>query len=86
LGFRGDTTVKYADVVSGGDSMTIVVRISGGRRSFIEASMFIFTNENSTYPIRGLNDNIPRVSYKTGRKGWMDQALFFEYFTEPYAF
>jgi hypothetical protein len=66
LGFRGDTTVKYADVVSGGDSMTIVVRISGGRRSFIEASMFIFTNENSTYPIRGLNDNIPRVSYRTG--------------------
>ena len=30
LGFRGDTTVKYADVVSGIESMTLVVRISGG--------------------------------------------------------
>ena len=30
LGFRGDTTIKYADVVSEGESMTLVVRISGG--------------------------------------------------------
>ena len=30
LGFRGDSTVKYADVVAGGESMTLVVRISGG--------------------------------------------------------
>ena len=37
LGFRGDTTIKYAEVVSGGDSMTIVIRISGGRRSMIKA-------------------------------------------------
>ena len=51
LGFRGDTTVKYAEVVSGGDSMTMVIRISGGRRSMIEAPMLIFTNPNSSYPI-----------------------------------
>jgi hypothetical protein len=30
LGFRGDTTMKYADVIFSGDSMTMVVRISGG--------------------------------------------------------
>jgi hypothetical protein len=30
LGFRGDSSVKYAEVVLGGDSMTMVVRISGG--------------------------------------------------------
>jgi hypothetical protein len=72
LGFWGNTTVKYADVISGGDSMTMVVRIFGGRRSLIEAPMLIFTNGNSTYPIQGLNDNIPRVSYRTGPKGWMD--------------
>jgi hypothetical protein len=34
LGFRGDTTVKYADVVSGGDTMTMVVRISEGASIF----------------------------------------------------
>jgi hypothetical protein len=80
LGFRGNTTVKYADVVSSGYSMTMVVRISRGRRSLIEAPMFIFTNGNSTYPIRGLNDNIPGVPYRTGLKGWMDQALFPKFF------
>jgi hypothetical protein len=86
LGFRGDTTIKYADVVSGSDSMTMVVRISGGRRSLIEAPMLIFTNGNSTYPIQRLDDNIPGVSYRTGPKGWMDQALFSEFFLEPRAF
>jgi hypothetical protein len=29
LGFRRDTTVKYADVVSGGDNMTMVIRFYG---------------------------------------------------------
>jgi hypothetical protein len=41
LGFRGDTSVKYAEVVSGRDSMTMVVRISRGQRSMIEAPMLI---------------------------------------------
>ena len=63
LGFRGDITVRYAEVVSSGDSMTIVVRISRGRRSMIEAPMLIFTNANDSYPIRGLEDNIPGVCY-----------------------
>ena len=86
LRFRGDTNVKYAKVVSGGDSMTMVIRISGGRRSIIEASMLIFTNSGIDYPIRGLEDNIPTVCYRTGPKGWMDQALFAEFFDEPCAF
>ena len=30
LGFRGDTIVKYAEVISGGDFMTMVIRISRG--------------------------------------------------------
>ena len=29
LGFKGDNVVKYVDVVLKGDSMTMVVRISG---------------------------------------------------------
>jgi hypothetical protein len=86
LGFRRDTIVKYDDVVFGGDSMTMEVRISEGCRSLIEAPMLIFTNGNSTYPIRGLDDNIPGVSYRTKPKSWMDQALFPEFFSEPCAF
>jgi hypothetical protein len=52
LGFRGDTTMKYVDVVSDSDSMTMVVRISSGRQSLIEAPMLIFMNGNNRYPIR----------------------------------
>ena len=52
----------------------------------IEAPMLIFTNPNSRYPIRGLDDNIPGVSYRTGPKGWMDQNLFADFFEEPRAF
>ena len=80
LGFRGDTSTKYTEVVFGGDSMTLVVQISGGRRSMIEAPMLIFTNSNSSYSIRGLDDNIPGVSYRTGPKGRMDQNLFADFF------
>jgi hypothetical protein len=72
LGFRGDTSVTYAEVVSGGDSMTMVVRISGGRRSIIKAPMLIFTNAHRSYPISRLEDTIPGVTYRTGLKGWMD--------------
>ena len=86
LGFRDDTTVKYAEVVSRGESMTMVIRISRRHRSMIEAPMLIFTNSGSNYPIRGLEDNISGVCYRTGPKGWMDQALFAKFFVDPQAF
>jgi hypothetical protein len=86
LGFRGDTVVKYVDVVAGGDAMTMVIRISRGRTSMVEAPMLIFTNGNNNYPIRGLEVTIPRVCYRTGPKDWMDQALFSQYFEEPRAY
>ena len=86
LGFRGDTTIKYAEVVSGGESMTMVVRISGGRRATIEAPMLIFSNENRSYPIRGLLDNIHWVSYRTCPKGWIDQTILPKYFLESCAY
>ena len=51
LGFRGDSDVKYADVVSGGVGMTMMVFISGGVSSCIGAPMMIFQNANRSYPI-----------------------------------
>ena len=45
LRFRGDQAVKYADVVSGGEAMTMVVRITGGRRVTIKPPTIIFTNQ-----------------------------------------
>lgn len=69
LGFRGDTTVKYANIILGRDSITMVVRISRAWCSLIEAVMLIFTNENRNYPIRGLEENIVGVFYRSGPKG-----------------
>ena len=63
LGFWGDTSVKYADVVAGEEAMTMVIRILGSCGSSPETPMIIFTNGNSNYPIRGLEDSIPEVSY-----------------------
>ena len=76
LGFRGDISVKYTDVVAGGEAITMVVRISGGRRAIIEPPMLIFSNENRNYPIRDLDDNIPGVSYRTGPKGGWIKLYF----------
>ena len=68
LGFHGDTSVKHANVVARGDAMTMIVQISGGGGFSIKVPMFVFTNKNNKYPIRGLEDSIPRVSYHTSPK------------------
>jgi hypothetical protein len=47
LGFRGDDDVKYADVVSGGMGMTMVVRLTGGPGSTICAPFMIFQNQTA---------------------------------------
>ena len=86
LRFRRDTTVKYAEVVSGGNSITMVIKIYGGRESMIEMPMLIFTNLASNYPICNLEDNILRICYKIGPKVWMDQSLFLQFFAEPRSF
>lgn len=75
LGFGGDQSVKYADVTSGGEGMTMLVRISGGARAMVETPFMIFKNKDSNYPIRGVEDDIPGVCYRTGPKGWIDRRV-----------
>lgn len=82
LGFCGDETVKYADVVSGGEGMTMVVRLSGGPSARIHPPMMIFMNSAGNYPIHGVPDKIPGVCYRSSKKGWMTQKLFREYLKE----
>ena len=86
LGVRGDNDVKYADVVSGGEGMTMMVRITGGAASLIQAPMMIFTNKNRSYPILQLPDNVPGASYRSGPKGWNDKTVFPQWFNEPRAY
>lgn len=51
LGFACDEEVKYSDVVSGGEGTTILVRLSSGTDSCIEATFIIFMNKDRSYPI-----------------------------------
>ena len=76
LGFRGDEHVKYADVTSGGESMTMVVRLNVHN---IERPFMIFKNRDRNYPMYGVPDEIPGVTYRTGPKGWMDRIVMAEY-------
>ena len=74
LAFIGDKEVKYADVVSGGEPITMMVRITGGKNSMICPPMLIFKNQNRSYPIRGVADNVPGVCYRSSPRGWMDYS------------
>ena len=86
LGFKRDTTMKYAEVVSGENSMIIVIKNFGGQRSMMKIPMLIFTNPSSNYPIPGLEDNILRICYRTSPKDWMDQFLIPKFFAELMSF
>jgi DDE superfamily endonuclease len=81
VGAIGDSEIRYADVVSGGIGITMYVRVSGGARAQLQPSFLVFQSDG-TYPIRGLEDNIPGVSYRVGKKGWMDRKVMAEYFGE----
>ena len=79
LGFSGESEVKYADSVSGGDGMTMVVRLSGGKDAKIQPPFMVFKNANRSYPIRSVPDNVSGVSYRSGPKGWMDTKVMPEW-------
>lgn len=75
LGFCGSSDVKYADVVSGGEGFTMMVRLTGGRDARIANPFLVFTNKDCNYPIKGVPDDINGVAYRTGPKGWMDTRV-----------
>lgn len=85
LGFIGDNDIKYADVVSGGEPITMMVRISGGRRAAIHPPMIIFKNLKRSYPVRGAEDSVPGACYRTSPKAWMDGLVWQQWLSEPRA-
>lgn len=82
LGFIGYKEIRYADVTSGGEGITIIVRVTGEKNSRIPVPLFIFKNQDRNYPIRGVVENVPGVSYRTGPKGWVDQTMISEWLSE----
>lgn len=82
LGFSVESVVQYADLVSCGEGMKMVVRISAGRDSRIEKPLMIFANQAWNYPIQGVRDNKEGVSYRAGLKGWIDTQQMLEWLQE----
>ncbi len=85
LGFRGIGKVKIANVVSVGDGFTMVLRLCGGVDAKLEDSFLIFKNRSPNYPLVNVPDDIPRVTYRTQKRGWMDNITFQQWLQEPRA-
>lgn len=83
---RGEKVIKYMDVVSGKEGITLLVRVIGGVNGCIGAPMLLFKNQDRNYPIRNLPDNIEGVSYRTSPNGWTDRISFPEFFSEKRTF
>ena len=77
--------MKYADVVSGGQGMKFLVRLTGGRNAQIMPAFLIFHNQGRNYPIKGVPDNVPGACYRTQPKGWMDRNVFLQWLQGPRA-
>lgn len=45
--------------------------------------MVLFKNEERSYPIRGVPDNVEGVTYRTSPKAWTDSKTFPLFFQEP---
>lgn len=73
LRFSGENDMKYADVVLGGEGMTMIVRITGRRDSKTAPPFMVFKNKNRSYPIRGSPDDIAGAAYRTEPKMWMEK-------------
>lgn len=85
LAFAGHGDIKYADVSSAGQGMTMMVRIMGGRDASIQPPSLFFKTKKRSFPVQGVPDDIPGVSYITGPKRWMDQKVCTEWLSEPRA-
>lgn len=72
LGNRGQKHTKTLEMVSGSEGFSVVVVAEGGEspqfRFFV-----IFQNPKRNYPIRGVPDDVPSVSYCIAPKGFMDK-------------
>lgn len=73
---RGQDDVNYADVLSGDEGMDMMVLLGGGSREVMGISMIVFKNEHRSYPIKGVSDDVPGVSYRSGPKAGMDIPEF----------
>lgn len=72
---KGKTSVQEADFVSADEEIELVLKLGGGRNSIMCTQMFFFDNGIRSYQIRGLQDDVSRVTYRSSPKGWMSRSL-----------
>ncbi len=82
LSRKGSQSVSCLDMVSGGELITIVLRIAGGANAVLAPPFPIFRNRLAIYPIIGPFDDHPRVSYRSQRNGWMHLVRFVQWLGE----
>jgi hypothetical protein len=78
LRFRGENDVKYADFMSGRMGMRMVVRLTGGPYAEICTPLMLFQNQQCSYPINGVPDNVLGVCYRNSKKGFMTRKVLEE--------
>lgn len=86
LAMRGDEHIRFSDVVSGDDGMTMMLLLGGCPAAHMGMPFIVFKNGNSSYPIRGVADDVPGVCYRSQAKGWMDRVKFAEWLGEKRLF
>lgn len=59
------TLRKYEDFVNGGEGFKMVMKLKRGRDASISPLFMVFRNWKGHYPIRGVPENVPGVSYRT---------------------
>lgn len=82
LGIMSDNSFKYTDVVSRDEPMSMMVRITGGKNAYIEPPFLISKNSSGSYPILGVPDNVPGVSYRSTPKRSMDSTMWVQFISE----
>ncbi len=85
LGIWGAQKLNYADVASGGDGFTMVLRLRGGVNAKLEDPFLIFKNRSRSHPMINLPDDIAGVSYRTHPRRWMNNITFQQWLRESRA-
>lgn len=81
LCYRGATRVKYQQVVSGSEGMTVVITIKGGDSSAtVSVPMVIFPNDAYNYPLVGVRTT--SLCYRTQPQAFMDGKIMREYYLD----
>lgn len=82
LGVCGQDDFTYADVLSGDEDFTMMLRLRGGRDAKMEPLFLVFMSKEHKDPSSGVPDEVAGVAYRTGLKGWMGTQVLPQWLSE----